>query len=180
MAEVKKLWKKSKVNNKRKLQVYRTLVKTVLTYNYGTWGLTKKETETLDCIHRKQLRRISPRYQGLTNKQLYEECEEREISNDMKETQRRTFGHMLRLPLEAPCQQAMDWYFEIPDNAKKYRGNQRITLPVKLHNDIVEGNIKNDLEVRQFKTTEDLDMLRKIAGDRDRGERTFESNLQFA
>ena len=25
-------------------------------------------------------------------------------------------------------------------NAKKYRGIQRITLPVKLHNDIVEGN----------------------------------------
>ena len=59
MAEVKKLWKKSKVSNKRKLQLYRTLVKTVLTYNFGTWGLTKKETETLDCIHRKQLRRIS-------------------------------------------------------------------------------------------------------------------------
>ena len=75
---------------------------------------------------------------------------------------------MLRLPLEAPCQQAMDWYFEIPDNAKKYRGNQRITSPVKLHNNIVEGNIKNDLEARQLKTTEDLDMLRKIAGDKDR------------
>ena len=41
---------------------------------------------------------------------------------------------MLRLPLEAPCQQAKDWYFEIQDNVKKYRGNQRITLPVKLHN----------------------------------------------
>ena len=86
MAEVKKLWKKSKVSNKRKLQLYRTLVKTVLTYNFGTWGLTKKETETLDCIHRKQLRRISPNYRGLTNKQLYEECRERQISKDMKET----------------------------------------------------------------------------------------------
>ena len=98
MAEVKKLWKKSKVSNKRKLQLYRTLVKTVLTYNFGTWGLTKKETETLDCIHRKQLRRISPNYRGLTNKQLYEECRERQISKDMKETRWRTFGHMLRLP----------------------------------------------------------------------------------
>ena len=80
----------------------------------------------------------------------------------------RTFGHILILPSEAPCQQAMDWYFEIPDNAKKYRGNQRITLPVKLHNSIVEGNIKNVMEVKQFKTRDDLDILRKIAGDRDR------------
>ena len=62
----------------------------------------------------------------------------------------------------------MDWYFEIPDNVKKYRGNQRVTLPVKLHNDIVEGNIKNDMEGKQFKTRDDLDILRKIAGDRDR------------
>ena len=168
MAEVKKLWKKSKVSNNRKLQLYRTLVKTVLTYNFGTWGLTKKETETLDCIHRKQLRRISPNYRGLTNKQLYEECRERQISKDMKETRWRTFGHMLRLPLQTPCQQAMDWYFEIPDNAKKYRGNQRRTLPVILHYDIVEANSKHDLEVKQFKTTEDLIMLRKIAEDRDK------------
>ena len=168
MAEVKKLWKKSKVSNKRKLQLYRTLVKTVLTYNFGTWGLTKKETETLDCIHRKQLRRISPNYRGLTNKQLYEECRERQISKDMKETRWRTFGHMLRLPLQILCQQAMDWYFEIPDNAKKYRGNQRRTLPVILHYDIVEANSKHDLEVKQFKTTEDLIMLRKIAEDRDK------------
>eukprot|EP00794_Sanderia_malayensis_P000926 gene926-233_t len=124
MAEVKKIWKKSKINNKRKLQLYKTLVKPVLTYNYGTWGLTKKETETLNCIHRKQLRRISQGYRSLTNKQLYEECEERELSEDMKDTRWRTFGPMLRLPLEAPCQQAMDWYFEIPDTAKKYRGNQ--------------------------------------------------------
>ena len=34
MPEVKKLWKKSKVSNKRKLHLYRTLVKTVLTYNF--------------------------------------------------------------------------------------------------------------------------------------------------
>ena len=77
---------------------------------------------------------------------------------------------MLRLPLQTPCQQAMDWYFEIPDNAKKHRGNQRRTLPVILHYDIVEANSKHDLEVKQFKTTDDLIMLRKIAEDRDKWE----------
>ena len=152
MPEVKKLWKKSKASNKRKLQLDRTLIKTVLTYNFGTWGLTKKVTETFDCIHRKQLKRISSNYRGLTNKQLYEECGERQISKDMKEIRWRTFGHLLRLPQQT-CQQAMDWYFEIPDNAKKYRGDQRRTLPVILHYDIVEANRKYDLEVKRFKTT---------------------------
>ena len=45
MAAVKALWKKSKVSNKRKLNLYRSLVKTVLTYIFGTWGLTNKKTE---------------------------------------------------------------------------------------------------------------------------------------
>ena len=62
----------------------------------------------------------------------------------------------------------MEWYFEIPENAKKYRGNQRITLPVKLHNDFVEGSSKSDLEVKQCKTIEDLLLLRKIARERDK------------
>ena len=44
-------------------------------------------------------------------------------------------------------------------------GNQRQTLPVILHYDIVKGNCKHDLEIKQFKTTEDLTTLR-IAEDR--------------
>ena len=76
----------SKVNNKRKLQLYKILVKTMLTYNFGTRGLTKKVTETFDGNHCKKMRRISPSYQGLTNNQLYKGCGEREISREIKET----------------------------------------------------------------------------------------------
>ena len=67
---------------------------------------------------------------------------------DMKETQWRTIGYMLRLPLQTPCQvfqQAMDWYFEIPDNAKLYKGNQRRTLPVVLHYNIAEANTAGNM-----------------------------------
>ena len=64
--------------------------------------------------------------------------------------------------------QAIDWYYGEPVNATKYRGDQRRTLPVILHYDIVEGNSKHDLEMKQFKTTEDLTKLRRIAEDRDK------------
>ena len=57
---------------------------------------------------------------------------------------------MLRLKLEAPCQQAMDWYFETSDNVKKYRGNQIMILPVKLHSDILRGNSRNYLAIKQY------------------------------
>ena len=75
---------------------------------------------------------------------------------------------MLRLALQTPCQEAMDWYFEVPVNAKKYRGTRDKTLPVILNYDIVEGNSKHDLDVKQFKSTEDLTKLRRIAEDRDK------------
>ena len=50
----KKIWKKSKVSIDKRIKLYKTLVKTVLTYNYSTWALTKNETEILNRIHRKQ------------------------------------------------------------------------------------------------------------------------------
>ena len=36
---------------------------------------------------------------------------------------------------------------------------------MKLNNDVVKGNSKNDLEVKQCKITKDLILLRKIAGE---------------
>ena len=166
--DMKKIWKQSKVKLNKKIKIYKTLVKTILTYNYGTWGLTKTETEKFNRIHRKQLRRISPGYWKLSNEKLYKQCDEREISKDMQENRWRTFGHMLRLPLSTPCQQAMQWYFEKPTKGKKYRGNQRITLPLVLNNDIVEVNKINNIEVTQFKSMEDLVKLRELAGNRTR------------
>ena len=41
-------------------------------------------------------------------------------------------------------------------------------LPVISHYDIVEGNSKHDLEIKQLKITEDFTKLRRIAEDRDK------------
>ena len=46
----------------------------------------------------------------------------------MKEARWRTFGHILRLPEDTstvledtPCQKAMQWYFEKPQDSRKYK-----------------------------------------------------------
>ena len=86
----------------------------------------------------------------------------------MKEARWRTFGHILRLPTSTPCQQSMNYYFECPPKAKKFRGRKRITLPVLLDNDIVEAaKYHQRLQIRQFKTRKDLDILRHLADDRN-------------
>ena len=43
--------------------------------------------------------------------------------------------------------------------------------------DIVEGNSKHDLEIKQFKTTEDLTKLRRIAEGRDKRKELSENDL---
>ena len=98
-------------------------------------GIDKNESEILNRIHRKQLRRISPNHWKMSNKDLYEKCNERELTKDMKEARWRTFGHILRLPEDTPCQKAMQWYFEKPQYSRKYRGNQRQTLPRRPRNE---------------------------------------------
>ena len=50
-------------------------------------------------------------------------------------------------------------------------------LPVILHHDIVEGNRKHDLEMKQFQNTEDLTKFRRIAEDRDKGKELSKNDL---
>ena len=50
--------KKDKVKLEKKIKIYRALVKSVLLYNCGTWGVSANVQQRLDAYHRKQLRRI--------------------------------------------------------------------------------------------------------------------------
>lgn len=177
MQSVEKVWPNKKITIQQKLKIYKTIVKRVLTYNFSTWGLTKAQTEELDRKHRKQLR-ILWNDKNMKNTQVYSQSGEKPISGDMKIARWRAFGHMLRLDEKAPCQQAMDFYFDVPENAKKFPGKRRITLPVKLNEDIKEAaktcelkfyDLPNNLDIviLQFEDLNDLKKLRRVAGDRD-------------
>ena len=59
LAKLQNIWiKGDKVKRKTKIKLYRTLVKSVMTYTCGTWALTKAEEEKLNALHRHQLRKI--------------------------------------------------------------------------------------------------------------------------
>eukprot|EP00112_Aurelia_sp_Birch-Aquarium-sp1_P010696 Seg2278.3 transcript_id=Seg2278.3/GoldUCD/mRNA.D3Y31 product="hypothetical protein" protein_id=Seg2278.3/GoldUCD/D3Y31 len=154
-ASAKKLWMSKKVNIQTKLKIYKSI-------NTSTH---KNESKELDCIHRKQLRQVW-NDKRIHNKQLYEKSREKPLSAKKKEARWRTFGHILRLPTSTPCQQSMNYSFECPPKAKKFRGRKRITLPVLLDNDIVTAaKYHQRLQIRQFKTRRDLNVLRHIAND---------------
>ena len=72
-----------------------------------------------------------------------------------------------RLPRDTPAQLAMDFYFETPMHAEKFKGKSRTTLPTVINRDIIEANKVNRLPTTQFVTSGDLSNLRSIAADKD-------------
>ena len=124
--------KGDKIKRKTKLKLYRSLVKSILVYNCGTWALTKSEEEKLNAFHRKQLRKVlNIKYPvKITNSSLYNKCEEHPLSIYILENRWRLFGHILRRNIEIPANKSMNSYFAT--HGKKFRGRPLTTLPVVL------------------------------------------------
>ena len=151
-----------KVKRKTKIKLYRTLVKSVLTYNCGTWALTKTEEEKLNAFHRQQLRKIlNIKYTvKITNSSLYEKCNECPLSITLLENRWRLFGHILRRNSEIPANKSMNSYFI--SHGSKFRGRPLKTLPVVLNKDLTRVS-DDKLQLNRLK---DLEHLRSVAQNR--------------
>ena len=99
----------------------------------GTWGLTKTELSRLDEHHRRHLRQIiGIRWpHRISNDALYRRTHSSPISAAIRAARWSLFGHVLRLPLDAPVQRAIDAYLE-DTGTPKFRGRPRCTLPTTL------------------------------------------------
>ena len=152
-----------KIKTVTKMKLYRTLVKSILLYNCGTWALTKTEEEKLDTFHRKQLKRVlNIRYPTtIKNESLYRITNERPISLDILEQRWRLFGHIMRRNPEIPANKAMTAYFEKSGNP--FRGRPITTLPVLLNQNL--GTLENEMTL---KSASDLQKLTALAQDRQR------------
>ena len=139
------LWKsKWKASMKKRLELYDLLVKSILLYNCGTWGMTKTEAKKLDSFHRKQLRRIVgikwP--QIISNESLYKKTGAEQASKTVMRRRWKLLGHILRLPAESPARQAMKFYFEERKSRHKIKGT-RTTIVTTINDDIYRTITKN-------------------------------------
>ena len=153
--------RKDKISQKRKILLYKTLVKPVLLYNCGTWGGTAAAEQKMDTFHRKQLKRVlNIKYPTIiSNEKLYEISKEKPISQTMKAARWKLFGHILRRDQDIPAAKAMDAYFE-DLGQKGFRGRRRMSLPVRLNRDLKQETIS-------LETSEDLQHLRDRAQNRE-------------
>ena len=81
--KLKNIWiGKDKINHNIKIKLYQALVKSILTYNCGTWALALTELNKLDAFHRKQLRKVLNIYYPtkISNKKLYKKCNKKTLS----------------------------------------------------------------------------------------------------
>ena len=128
-------FRRSRISLLLRLRLYESFVVPVLTYNMGTWGLTKAELDRLDTYHRRHLRQIIGIHWPNLISTLYRCCRSHPISEDVISARWRLFGHVLRMPLDAPAQQAIDYYFA-DTGVATFRGRPRTTLPTALSADL--------------------------------------------
>ena len=139
-----------------RLRLYSAFILPVLTYNMGTWGLTKTELNRLDAHHRRHLRQIiGIRWpHRISNDALYRRTQSSPISAAIRATTWSLFGHVLRLPLDAQVQLAIDAFLE-DTGTPKFRGRLRCTVPTTLDEDLRRIG-------RQLRNSDDIDALRTL------------------
>ena len=161
------IWiRRRKIHIRKRMKLYNTLVKPILTYNSCTWGLTKKELESLDAFHRSQLRKVWKFNwkMKVTNNKLYELSQSEPLSQEIKRARLKMLGHTLRMDKEAPAQKAMSYYFENIYEDRKYKGRRRTTIVSVINEDI--SKLSPERDVPLINSVDNLEKIRRIASDR--------------
>ena len=82
LQKLNEIWiRKDKIKLSLKLEIYKILVKPVLMYNCGTWGINKNEEKNMNSFHRQQLRRTKRKIScKMSNKNVYKITKEKPLS----------------------------------------------------------------------------------------------------
>ena len=186
--KIDKIWiRNTRISLEKRLNLYNSIVKSVLLYNSETWGLTKTATKNLNSFHRKQLRIIlnirHPHH--ISNKAIYEICRAEPISLEIVTRRWRFFGHALRLDLKSPAAKAMKFYFSKVEGGKKFRGPHRTTIVTTLNNDIqslinTNNYIIEKYDIKKLITIDNLENLRQLAFQREAWKQLTKEMYQVA
>jgi len=92
-----------------KLRVYNALVLSVLLYGCETWIILKSDERKLEAFHMScQRRMLRIRwFHGVTNGEVTSQTEQEDLTSHIRRRRAAVFGHVHRLPEEAPGRMAM-------------------------------------------------------------------------
>src|SRR5215468_2732991 len=128
-----------------KLILYRTVIRTIVTYASETWMLKESTIQKLLVFERKILRRIF----GLTkenqlwiiktNEELNELIKHRNIVNYIKAKRLSWFGHVQRMPDTRTVKKIFKWN----PLTKRSQGRPKYRWEVNIKQDICQMKVKN-------------------------------------
>ena len=117
------IFKNKTLNLKLKLRIFQALIESVFLYNSECWGLNKKQEERINITQRKFLCNILGirwhKNNWISNEKLYEKTQQQEWSTKIAHRRLRFFGHVARLPNNAPAKLAL---YESIRKTKKPKG----------------------------------------------------------
>ncbi|KMQ82593.1 endonuclease-reverse transcriptase [Lasius niger] len=120
-----KIWRSSNMTLKIKINLYRSLVRSVLLYGSETWKLTMKQTKRLDVFQNKCLRIIMRIFwpNTMSNDTLLRKTNLTSINEVIKMRRWRFTGHILRMDTNEIPHVALTW---APEGSRR-RGRPRLT-----------------------------------------------------
>ena len=98
MSKHSKIWRNRYISTRKKVNIYNSYVRSILTYNCSTWVSNKTIANSLNAFHRKQLRRCMNIYYPkiIKNDHLYAKTRAEPISDFIKRRRLAHLGHILR------------------------------------------------------------------------------------
>lgn len=138
--KLKKILESKKVNDKLKIRVLNTYVKSIFLYNCEIWTVTKEIENSIDVFQRTLLRRTFKIFwpDKVSNMELYVRAGMTEWSREVKKRRLKWLGHLLRLPEETPARQALHQAM-LP--VKRPRGKPKTTWVSLIRKELAEINI---------------------------------------
>ena len=156
------------VNRKKRLKLYSAIVRSVLTYNSCTWGMSEKDESDINAFHRRQLRRVlGVKYPTkMSNEAVYRLSKAKPLSVEITKSRWKMFGHVLRMGEKTPARLAMKFYFTETGH-NKFRGRPRTTIVTTINRDIIRAQKKfENFDIKPIRTELDLRNVRVKALNR--------------
>ena len=168
----KNVWLQGKrISLHRLVQIYEAMVVSVIMYNCSSWAAPNDILCKLDVCHRSHLRQLlNIKYPTtISNEKLYKVCSTVPLSNRVKLSRWKMFGHILRSPENSPAALSLSFAVDGSSIYRGRRGRHRTNLLSVIRNDIsrIPVNRYSDKPYLHYKLTlknkQDITVLRDIA-----------------
>ena len=137
------IWRSSKISEKIKLRLYKSIVLPTALYACETWRITSAISKRLNAFHQRCLRRVLKvtYLDRITNHEVLRRSNSRGMQEILTERRMRFAGHVLRLPHQRHARQAITLK---PFSGTRRRGRPRITWHKTFEEDLRSINLAMD------------------------------------